>query len=177
MVGSGLSTIFQLFTLVPRTANCPGSHWPRGARTPASPFPYQIMKSSYLLAATLLGLGLSFSAHAQTPVVGAPGAMSTPGAPATPAAGIGTIVPGQPSAAAPGTGVGSVIGTTTTPPAAGAPMGTTAFPGGVPARRVDAGALRTNQPVGSPAAAESPSARRLNSRARTTNTNTSTPRP
>lgn len=138
------------------------------------------MKTSQIFAAALLGLGLSFSAHAQTPVVGTPGTMTTPGAPATPATGTGTIVPGQPSTVAPGTGVGPVIGTGTVPPNATTPIGTsgtTMYPNGVPARNIDAGTLRSDQPVGNPPTPGSQPTRRLNSRTRTTNTNTSTTRP
>lgn len=136
------------------------------------------MKTKQLFGAALLGLGLSFSAHAQTPVVGAPGTMSTPGSPAT-GTGTGTIVPGQPGATMPGTGVGSVIGTGTVSPNATAPIGTpgtTMSPTGLPTRTVDGGTLRSDQPMGSPRTTGSQQTRRLNSRTRP-GTSTTTTRP
>ncbi|QKG56922.1 hypothetical protein GKZ68_09950 [Hymenobacter sp. BRD128] len=127
------------------------------------------MKTSSIFAVALLGLGLSFSAHAQTPAVGTPSAMPTPGSPATPA--VGTIAPGPPSTIMPGTAS----------PGATVPVGasrTTMYPNGVPARNADAGTLRSDQPLGSPATSGSQPTRRLNTRTRPgTSTNTTTTRP
>ncbi|MDO7887876.1 hypothetical protein [Hymenobacter cheonanensis] len=138
------------------------------------------MKTTQFFGAALLGLATSFSAFAQTPVVGAPGTMSTPGAPATSATGMGTVVPGQPSTTS-GTGVGSVIGTGTVSPGATTPIGTsgsTMYPNGTSTRTVDGGTLRTDQPAGSPTTPGTQQTRRLNSRTRTgTSTNTTTTRP
>jgi hypothetical protein len=123
------------------------------------------MKTSHFFAA-LLGLATSFSAHAQTPVLGAPGAIGTPGAPSTPVTGAGTIVPGQPGTMAPGT-VGA--GTGVMSPNATTPMGTTGGTlspnGGMPTRNVDGGTLRSDQPMTNPAVPGSQSTR---SRTRTT---------
>jgi hypothetical protein len=133
------------------------------------------MKTTKLFAAALLGLAFSFSAHAQTPVMGTPGTMTTPGSPATPAVGTGTVVPGQPGTMTPGVGAGSVIGTGTLPAGTTTPIGTsgtTAYPGGAPARTVDGGTLTPGQPVGTPG---SQSTRRTNSRTRTTTTGTVRP--
>lgn len=129
------------------------------------------MKTKQFFGAALLGLGLSFSAHAQTPVVGAPGTMGTPGSPATPAAGTGTIVPGQPGTALPGNGTGTVIGTGTLPAGTTTPIGTsgTMSPNGLPSRNVDGGTLTPSQQMGSPATPGTQSTRR-SSRARTTTT-------
>jgi hypothetical protein len=104
--------------------------------------------------------------------------MSTPGSSSTPV-GAGTIVPGQSSTNMPGTGVGSVIGSGTVSPSATAPIGTSGtnmYPnGGVPARNVDAGTLRSDQTVGNPPTPGSQQTRSLNrNRTRTTNTNTTT---
>jgi hypothetical protein len=131
------------------------------------------MKTTHLFAVALLGLATSFTAHAQTPVVGAPGAMSTPGSPAT----TGTVVPGQTGTALPGAGVGTVTGAGTVSPNATTPIGTsgtTMYPNGVPARNVDGGTLRSDQPVGNPATSGSQPTRTLNNRTRTTTTGTST---
>lgn len=126
------------------------------------------MKVSHFFAAALLGLATTFSAHAQTPVVGAPGAIGTPGAPATPVNGAGTVVPGQP-----GTMGTSTVGTGIVPPNATTPMGTTSgtmYPsGGVPARSVDGGTLRTDQPMANPAVSGSQPTRSIN-RSRTNST-------
>jgi hypothetical protein len=135
------------------------------------------MKTSHFFAAALLGLATSFSAHAQTPVVGAPGAIGTPGAPATPAAGMGTIVPGQPGTMAPGT-----VGTGVVSPNATTPMSTTGgtlYPnGGVPTRNVDGGTLRADQPMANPAVPGSQPTRSLNrSRTTTPSRGTTTARP
>lgn len=137
------------------------------------------MKAKRIFAAALLGLALSFSAHAQTPVVGTPGPTTTPGVPATPAAGMGTIVPGQPSATQPGTGAGA-LGTGAVSPSATTPVGTSGtplYPSGVPARNVDGGTLRADQPVGNSPTPGSQPTRRLNNRSRTGTTNSSTTRP
>jgi hypothetical protein len=130
------------------------------------------MKTSHFFAAALLGLATSFSAHAQTPVVGAPGAIGTPGAPATSANGAGTIVPGQPGMSGMGAGAGVVTPNATTP------MSTTGggalYPnGGVPARNVDGGTLRADQPMSNPAVSGSQSTRSIN-RSRTTTPSRST---
>jgi hypothetical protein len=126
------------------------------------------MKISHFFAAALLGLATSFTAHAQTPVVGAPGAIGTPGAPATPTTGAGTIVPGQPGMMTPGN-VGA--GTGVIVPGASAPIGTTGGTlspnGSLPNRNVDGGTLRTDQPMANPAMPGSQSTRGLN-RSRTT---------
>lgn len=132
------------------------------------------MKANHFFAAALLGLATSFSAHAQTPVVGTPGALGTPGAPATPMNGAGTIVPGQPGTTMPGTiGTGTGVGT----PSATTPIGTTGGTltpnGGVPTRNVDGGTLRTDQPMGNPAV---PGSQRGRSRT-TTPSRTTTTRP
>ena len=134
------------------------------------------MKAAHFFGAALLGLATAFSAHAQTPVVGAPGTVGTPGSPATPAAGTGTIVPGQPGTAAPrtATGVDQVMGTGTLPAGTTTPIGTSGTmttPGGLPARNVDGGTLTPGQPMGTPG---SQSTRRTNSRTRTTTTGTTT---
>lgn len=128
------------------------------------------MKTFHFFSAALLGLAISFSAQAQTPVLGTPGAVGTSGAPATPAAGTGTIVPGQPGAVVPGTGVGTVIGTGTLPAGTTTPIGTsgTMTPGGTLNRNVDGGTLRVDQPAGTPAVPGSQPSRRLNNRTRTT---------
>jgi hypothetical protein len=135
------------------------------------------MKTTHFFAAALLGLATSFAAHAQTPVVGAPGAIGTPGAPATPVTGAGAIVPGQPGTMAPGT-VGA--GTGTVSPNATTPMSTsggTLYPnGGVPTRNVDGGTLRSDQPMANPAVPGSQPTRSLN-RSRSTSTNRTTTRP
>jgi hypothetical protein len=128
------------------------------------------MKTTHFFGAALLGLSLSFSAHAQTPVLGAPGTMSTPGAPATSATGTGTIVPGQPSTVMPGNGTGTTIGTGTLPAGTTTPIGTvsgtTTSPNGLPTRNVDGGTLTPSQQMGAPG---SQSTRRTtNSRTRTT---------
>lgn len=126
------------------------------------------MKVSHFFAAALLGLATTFSAHAQTPVVGAPGAIGTPGAPATPVNGAGTVVPGQP-----GTMGTSTVGTGIVPPNATTPIGTTGgtmYPsGGVPVRSVDGGTLRTDQPMANPAVSGSQPTRSIN-RSRTNST-------
>jgi hypothetical protein len=134
------------------------------------------MRTAKIIAAALLGLGFSFSAHAQTPVVGTPGAMTTPGSPATPATGTGAIVPGQPSTTMPGN---VNMGTGVVSPSAATPMGTsgTMSPNGVPSGTIDAGTLRSNQPMSTPG---SQPTRRSNRGTRTTtnsNTNTTTTRP
>jgi len=129
------------------------------------------MKTAHFFAAALLGLGTSFSAHAQTPVLGTPGAVGTPGSPATPAAGTGTIVPGQPGTIVPGTGAGTVIGTGTLPAGTTTPIGTpggTMTPNGTLNRNVDGGTLRVDQPAGTPAVPGAQPGRRLNNRTRTT---------
>jgi collagen type IV alpha len=128
------------------------------------------MKASHFFSAALLGLGLSFSAHAQTPVVGAPGTMSTPGSPATPATNTGTIVPGQPGTVVPNNGTGPIIGTGTLPAGTTTPIGTsgTMSPNGMPTRNVDGGTLTPGQPMGTPG---SQSTRRSN-RTRTTTSGT-----
>lgn len=136
------------------------------------------MKTSHFFAAALLGLATSFSAHAQTPVVGAPGTMSTPGAPATPAAGAGTIVPGQPGTMAPGTmGAGTGVAT----PGVTAPIGSTGGTlnptGGVPAGSLNGGTLRTDQPMANPAVPGSQSSRSLNRSRTTTPSRGTTTRP
>ena len=132
------------------------------------------MKASHFFAATLLGLAASFSAHAQTPVVGAPGAIGTPGAPATPANGAGTVVPGQPGTMGSGT-----MSTGVASPNVTTPMNTTGGTlnpnGGVPARNVDGGTLRTDQPMANPAAPGSQPTRSIN-RSRTSRS-TMTTRP
>ena len=127
------------------------------------------MKACHFFAAALLGLATSFSAHAQTPVVGAPGAMGTPGAPATPVNGAGTVVPGQPGTMGAGTMGTGTVGTGVVPPGATAPMTT---PGNMPARGVDGGTLRTDQPMANPA---NPGAQR--GRTRTTTPGRTTTRP
>ena len=138
------------------------------------------MKTTQLFVAALLGLGLGFSAHAQTPVVGTPGAMTTPSAPATPATGTGAIVPGQPSSTVPGnvnTDTGVVSPSATTPVGT---SGSTMYPNGVPARNVDAGTLRSDQPVGNPPTSGSQQTRSLNrnrTRTGTTNSTSTTTRP
>jgi collagen type IV alpha len=128
------------------------------------------MKAIHLFSAALLGLATSFSAHAQTPVVGTPGTMSTPGSPATPAGATGTIVPGQPSTVMPGNGTGTVIGSGTLPAGTTTPIGTsgTMTPNGLPSRNVDGGTLRPDQQMGTPG---SQSTRRSN-RTRTTTSGT-----
>ncbi len=129
------------------------------------------MKPSHFFAAALLGLATSFSAHAQTPVVGAPGAIGTPGAPATPINGAGTIVPGQPGVTTTGTVSPGVVSPgslpTTTPGGTLSPMGSS------PARTVDGGTLRTDQPMANPASPGTP-ARGLNSTRTTTPNRTPT---
>jgi collagen type IV alpha len=133
------------------------------------------MKTSHFFAAALLGLATSFSAHAQTPVVGAPGTMSTPGSPATPAAGTGTIVPGQPGTMAPGTmGAGTGMATPGVTAPIGSTGGTLNSNGGVPAGSLNGGTLRTDQP----AVPGSQSSRSLNrSRTTTPSRSTTTTRP
>jgi hypothetical protein len=135
------------------------------------------MKTSHFCAAALLGLATSFSAHAQTPVVGAPGAIGTPGAPATPATGAGTIVPGQPGTMAPGTvgtGTGVLVPGTTAP--IGTTGGTLSPNGGVPAGGVNGGTLRADQPMANPTTPGSQSTRSIN-RSRTTTPSRTTTRP
>ena len=128
------------------------------------------MKTTHFFGAALLGLATTFSAHAQTPVVGAPGTMSTPGAPATSATGTGTIVPGQPSTVMPGasTGAGTVIGTGTLPAGTTTPIGTsgTMSPNGMPTRNVDGGTLTPGSQMGTPGSQST----RRSTRARTTTT-------
>lgn len=136
------------------------------------------MKTSHFFAAALLGLATSFSAHAQTPVVGAPGAIGTPGAPATPTTGAGTIVPGQPGTMAPGT-VGA--GTGVMAPGATTPIGTTGGTlspaGGVPAGSLNGGTLRTDQLMASPTGPGSQPARGTNRSRTTTPSRGTTTRP
>jgi len=133
------------------------------------------MKTVHFFAAALLGLATSFSAHAQTPVVGAPGSMGTPGAPATPVNGAGTIVPGQPGTTATGTVGAGTLGTGVVSPTT-TPMGTTGgtlSPNGMPTRNVDGGTLRTDQPMTAPGTQPA----RSTNRSRTTTTNRTTTRP
>lgn len=136
------------------------------------------MKTSQLLFATLLSLGFSSAARAQTTVPSATGTPSPTGVPGSPASpitpssiGTGTNIPGQPGV--PGTvlpGTSSPVGTL---PSTIYSPGTT--PAGTP------GTLRGNQPVGtSPGDAPARSIRRTPSGARTNTggtTNRATVRP
>lgn len=141
------------------------------------------MKTTQLLGAALLGLAISFSAHAQTGATGAPVAPGTPIAPGSPVLGTGTVVPGQPGmnngAVVPGqAGMNNGMGTV---PAGGVPANATTpigssgqlYPAGsVPTRNVDGGTLRSDQPVignGNPATTGSQPTRSIN-RNRTTTT-------
>lgn len=149
------------------------------------------MKTTQLFGAALLGLAISFSAHAQTPVTsptGAPVAPGTPIAPGSSVLGTGTVVPGQtgvpstgvvvPGQAGLNNGINNGMGTvpaTGVPANATTPIGTSGqtYPAnGVPNRTIDAGTLRSDQPVigsGNPATIGGQPTRRVN-RARTTTT-------
>ncbi|GAB3634853.1 hypothetical protein GCM10027422_04430 [Hymenobacter arcticus] len=142
------------------------------------------MKTTQLFGAALLGLAISFSAHAQTPVVGTPGAPIAPGSPIVTGSQVpntGAVVPGQAGmnngAIVPGqAGMNNGMGTV---PAGGVPANATTpigssgqlYPaGGVPTRNVDGGTLRSDQPTignGNPATTGGQPTRRLN-KARTT---------
>ena len=129
------------------------------------------MKPTQLFGAALLGLATSFSAYAQTPVLGTPGAPVAPGTPVsagTPVLGAGAVVPGQLGSLNTGS-----LPTGPVPASATTPMGSSGqlYPAnGVPTRNVDGGTLRADQPVignGNPATTGGQPTRRLN-RGRTT---------
>jgi hypothetical protein len=86
-----------------------------------------IMRLSTSFAAALLGLGLSYSAAAQTPA--APSIQRAPGT-------------GLPSAPPPGAGVPANATTPT-----GAVRAETLYPNGVPARNLSGGTQRADQPI------------------------------
>ncbi len=131
------------------------------------------MKATQFFGAALLGLVISFSAHAQTPLMGTPGTPVAPGTPVsagTPVLGAGAVVPGQ--VGSPNTGS---LPTGTVPANATTPMGSSGqlYPAnGVPARNLDGGTQRADQPIignGNPATTGGQPTRRLN-KARTTTT-------
>jgi len=140
------------------------------------------MKTSQIFGLALLGLASSFSAHAQTPVVGAgapgatmgtgaPGTIGAPGnvmAPGTATPGVGTAMPGQNTTLG-----GTVPASATTPIGSSGAM----YPNGTPTRNMDGGTQRADQPMGgNPAVTGSQQTRSLN-RNRTTNRSTGATRP
>lgn len=111
------------------------------------------MNTASFFGAALLGLAVNFSAHAQVPATGMPGAVVPSGSPATRNA--GAVVPGQPTLS----NTGSLP--TGTVPQGAVPTGT--YPGSLPARNLDGGTQRADQPRGTnPAVTGSQQTRSLN---------------